>query len=235
MTDDSQIAEAANPSTTAGYAVYSPATLRWYDAVVLGLSNRFIWRCPTWRLLDLFDTHVTGNHLDVGVGTGYFLDRCRFPTESPRIVLMDANHHCLDTAAARIARYQPESIEANLFQPLPMDIGPLDSISLNYVLHCLPGNLREKCVVLDHLRPQLAPGGVLFGSTILSRGVPRSWLARQLMAAYNRKGIFGNSSDSLEILQQCLNERFECVEIDTIGCVALFVARAGKAPFIVAH
>ena len=75
----------------AGQAVYSRRALHLYDPIVLGLSNRLIWKCPTPRLLTHYERHVTANHLDVGVGTGYFLDRCRFPSTTPRIALLDLN------------------------------------------------------------------------------------------------------------------------------------------------
>ena len=74
----------------AGQAVYTKPLLASYDLLVLGLSNRMIWRCPTKHLLALYDRSVTSNHLDVGVGTGFFLDRCRFPTERPRLALKQA-------------------------------------------------------------------------------------------------------------------------------------------------
>lgn len=70
---------------TAGQAVYTKRTLALYDILVLGISNRLIWKCPTARLVDHYNTHLTANHLDVGVGTGYFLDRCRFPSATPQI------------------------------------------------------------------------------------------------------------------------------------------------------
>src|SRR5215208_4168433 len=54
----------------AGQAIYNPATLALYDIVVLGISNRLIWRCPTRHILQLYNQHATGNHLDVGVGIG---------------------------------------------------------------------------------------------------------------------------------------------------------------------
>jgi hypothetical protein len=69
----------------AGHAVYTKRMLGIYDFLVLGLSNRLIWRCPTQRLIEHYNRHVTSNHLDVGVGTGYFLDRCRFPSAAPRV------------------------------------------------------------------------------------------------------------------------------------------------------
>jgi len=42
-----------------------------YDLWVLGFSNTFVWRCPTRLLLEFYNEHISGNHLDVGVGTGY--------------------------------------------------------------------------------------------------------------------------------------------------------------------
>ncbi len=208
------------------YAIYTPTLLRWYDVIVLGISNPLIWRCPTGRMLEFFNRHVSGNHLDVGVGTGYFLERCRFPVEHPRVVLMDANPHCLTAAACRLARYQPQTIRSDVLRSIDYDGERFDSISLNYVLHCLPGTLAQKSVVLDHLRPLLHPGGVLFGATLLAGGVARSWAARWLMGVYNRRGIFGNAADTLDDLQRELQRRFEEVRIEVIGCAALFVGQA---------
>ena len=106
---------------------------------------------------------------------------------------------------------------------------PFDSISLNYVLHCLPGTMAEKAAVFDHLRPLLKPGGVIFGSTLLAEGVTRNLLARRLMAVYNRNGIFCNTADSLSALESALRNRFDEVGLRTAGCAALFWARRGPA------
>ena len=57
----------------AGQAVYSRSTLALYDWLVLGMSNRCIWNCPSAHMLALYDRYVTANHLDGGVGIGYFL------------------------------------------------------------------------------------------------------------------------------------------------------------------
>lgn len=65
---------ATSDMTHAGQAVYSSINLKLYDLIVLGISNRFIWRCPTRDILALYDTHVTDDHLDVGVGTGWYLE-----------------------------------------------------------------------------------------------------------------------------------------------------------------
>ena len=227
MNDDSSPA-APSEDAVAGQAVYSPRVLRMYDWFVLGLSNRFIWRCATRRLEGLYAQHVTGNHLDVGVGTGYFLDRCRFPTDSPRVVLMDLNQNCLDATAARIARYRPTSLKRNVLEPVAFDGAAFDSIALNYVLHCLPGRISEKAVVFDHLGALAAPGGVLFGATILGTDVPRNVVARRLMKAYNQRRVFSNADDSLTDLKSELDDRFGDWNVDVVGCVALFWARTNS-------
>jgi hypothetical protein len=36
------------------HAVYTPFTLAIYDVLVHGFSNRFAWRCPTRRLVELY-------------------------------------------------------------------------------------------------------------------------------------------------------------------------------------
>ena len=87
----------------AGQAVYSKSMLVIYDWLVLQFSNRLIWKCPSKQILALYDRHVTANHLDVGVGTGYFLDHCRFLNVRTRLGLMDLNPNCLDAAARRVA------------------------------------------------------------------------------------------------------------------------------------
>jgi hypothetical protein len=50
-----------------GQAAYSSTVLRNYDWMVLGLSNRLLWRCPTAELRRLYDRNVSDRHLDVGV------------------------------------------------------------------------------------------------------------------------------------------------------------------------
>jgi SAM-dependent methyltransferase len=217
--------ENIDKAVQAGQAVYTQRTLDLYDLVVLGLSNALIWKCPTRRVLDLYDRHIAISHLDVGVGTGWFLDHCRFPGDKPQITLLDLNPTCLERASARIARYAPTIVQANVLEPFDLDTGPFGSIGLNYLLHCLPGDVAKKAVVLDYLKPFLAPGGVVFGSTLLSDGVERSRTARALMHFYNSKGIFSNERDGVEPLRRELAARFEDVRIKVIGCAALFVAR----------
>lgn len=210
----------------AGAAVYTRRTLALYDLFVLGLSNYWIWKCPTRSLLDHFNRHVTANHLDVGAGTGYFLDKARFPAASPRIALMDVNKDALAFAARRIARYRPEIHLCNVLEPITIAARKFDSVSLNYLLHCLPGPMESKARAFDHIKTLMTPGAVLFGATLLHDGVLRSPSAARLMDFYNRQGIFSNEHDDADALRRVLSARFSSVSLEIIGCAALFSATA---------
>ena len=209
----------------AGQAFYTPRSLSFYDLGVLGVSNAWIWRCPTPAILKLFNEHVSCSHLDVGVGTGFYLDRGRFPCASPRVALMDLNESALEFTRQRIKRYQPEVYVRNVLEPLSIDGAPFDSVSLNYLLHCVPGDLRAKAVVFDHAKALMNPGAVCFGSTLLHKGVKRGWTARKLMGFYNRKGIFSNHQDSLDDFTEEFSRRFQMITLKTVGCAVLFAGR----------
>jgi hypothetical protein len=205
------------------HAVYTPSALAIYDLVVHGLSNRFAWQCPTSRLVALYEANLSANHLEAGVGTGLFIDRAS--ADFDRLVLLDINEHCLARAGYRLARFRPTIRQANLLAPIEPGLGRFNSVGLTYVLHCLPGSMGEKFVAVDHLKPLMAEGAVLFGATILGRGVAASGPARALLDLYNAKGVFNNRADDFEALAECLRKRFPRVEIERQGCVALFRAR----------
>jgi len=209
----------------AGQAFYTDRTLPNYDLRVLTLSNPLIWRCPTARLLEFYNTHVSANHLDVGVGSGYFPAHCAFPEPQPRVALMDLNLMALAYASRRIARYRPETYQRNVLEPIDLSEPGFDSISLNYLLHCLPGDMASKAVVFDHIKPLMNAGAVCFGSTLLQGGVRRNWAAKLLMAHYNRHGVFSNRHDDVETLETTLRARFSRVAVEIVGCAALFCAR----------
>lgn len=217
--------EVSQQQVEAGQAVYSRRNLKVYDLIVHGLSNPWIWKCPTERLVEHYNQYVSGNHLDVGVGTGYLLDKCRFPEPSPRVGLMDLNRNTLEYASSRIARYTPESWQRNVLEPITIERDSFDSIGMSYLLHCIPGTIESKAMAFDHLTALLNPGGVIFGATLLHEGVDRSWLARRLMDIYNKKGIFANRQDDLQGLTRELEQRFSDVSVSVVGCAALFAVR----------
>jgi len=206
----------------AGQAVYTNSTLSFYDIIVVSVSNSYIWKCPSSLIETHYNANVSSNHLDVGVGTGYFLDRCRFPNNNPRVALMDMNANSLEFTSKRLKRYKPETYQQNILEEISNPMESFDSVGANYLLHCLPGTITEKAIIFDNLKELMNPGARVFGSTILQDGVERSWAAKQLMNFYNKKGIFTNTEDDLEGLKSALSQRFENVKVDVAGCVALF-------------
>jgi hypothetical protein len=128
ITPESRVGD-AQTDPRKGWDGYTPAVLRSYDAVVLGLSNRLVWRCLGKELLAHYHAHIRARHLDVGPGTGWFLDYCRFPENRPQITLLDSNPVVLAHASRRIARYEPRCMQADVLRSLPA-IEPVDSNAL---------------------------------------------------------------------------------------------------------
>jgi SAM-dependent methyltransferase len=210
----------------AGAAIYTKFVLSIYDPLVFRFENRFVWKCPTRLLLDHYSRHVSGNHLDVGVGTGYLLDKCRYPVHNPTLALMDLNPNPLQFTAARIRRYRPTTYLANVLEPIKYDLPALDSIGLSYVLQCLPGGMVDKGRAFSNLKPFLNPGGVLFGTTILGQDVEFGPLGRLFMAVYNSRRILNNRNDNLADLEGNLEKSFAKYSVHTAGCVAFFAGQA---------
>ena len=90
------------------------------------------------------------------------------------------------------------------------------------MLHCLPGSLDAKAAAFDNVIRCSFPGGVVFGTTILGTGVEHTRLARTLMRAYNRKGIFSNLDDDRSALDHALPIASIRYELEVSGSVALF-------------
>jgi len=204
--------------------IYNEFMLRFYDLTVLQISNKFIWRCPTENLLDFFNKHITSNHLDIGVGTGYYLDKCIFPSKNPRIGLMDISSGSLKATQKRINRYSPESYHQNILEKITAEIEPFQSISMNYLIHCIPGNMDEKLKIFENVQKILLPNGIIFGSTLIF-DENQNRIAKKLMQKYNEKGIFNNYHDSREGLEKNLAKYFNHFETQKIGSAILFTGQ----------
>ena len=208
-----------------GARVYSTWFLRMYDVGVLGFNNHVAWRCPTSRILEHYNEFVSGNHLEAGVGTGWFLDHCQFPVPDPRIGLIDLNESTLQTASTRLSRYAPETHQADLLEPVHVQTDPFDSLGLCYLLHCLPVDPAQKTQVVPNLRSLLNPGAVVFGATVLGDQAGHNTVGRLMMWGLNRTGVFSNRDDTVEILTTGLEEHLDLVSLEIVGRVALFAGR----------
>ena len=208
----------------AGAAFYSGKTLLIYDLLVLRFSNRWAWKCPTSKQLEFFQKNLSANHLDVGVGSGYYPSTCHYPGHPQRMALMDLNAECLKFASRRMkpTGITPACFVADVLEPIEWGQPRFDSISLFYLLHCVPGTMAEKACVFSHLSALLNPGGILYGTTILGKGGSPNAVARKLMGIYNAKGIFSNLHDDASTLERGLKDNFASAEIHIAGEVAMF-------------
>ena len=187
----------------AGQREYTPFFLRIYDPLILGVITPLVWRCPTSRLVAAYRRHLGQRHLDVGPGTGYFLERAGMPDGTP-VTLLDPNAHVLDHASRRLRHLDITTVEADVCKPLPVHRA-FDSAALNGVLHCLPGPLPRKAAAVDHVAAVLSPTGVLFGASILGLSAGHTWLSRGILEA-----------------------SFERVELETVGSMAIFAATSPR-------
>jgi SAM-dependent methyltransferase len=211
-----------------GQADYTRALLAAYDPIVLGVVAGLVWRCPTPRLLEGYRKHVREPHLDVGPGTGYFLEKSGLPDGSP-VTILDPNSNVLRHVARRVRRLDVTPVQADVLKPLPI-AGPFESAALNLVIHCLPGPLGRKAQAVSNVAAVLAPNGVLFGASVLGTAGDQTWLSRRVLSAFNRRGAFGNLDDTEEGLGSTLAASFERVELETVGAIAIFAATTPRRP-----
>ena len=210
-----------------GQSEYSRPLLKLYDPLVLGPIARFVWRCPATRLVERYRQRIRSRHLDVGPGTGYFLERSGLPDGSP-VTILDPNPNVLRHVSQRLGQLDITAVEADVLKPLPVS-GPFDSAALHLVIHCLPGPLPRKAAAVANVAAVLAPDGVLFGASVLGTSGRHTWAARRMLDAFNRQGGFDNLNDTEEGLGEILAASFEHVELETVGSVAIFAATHPRA------
>lgn len=213
----------------AGAAVYNPLVLAVYDLFVLRLTNNYGWRSTRHSQLDLYNRHMSANHLDIGPGTGWFLKNASLPaTGQASITLMDLNatplKRCEQLLEARGVRARTHV--GSVLQPIDAQLGPFDSVGAGFLFHCVPGTwANEKGDSFRNIARVLTDNGTLFGTTVLGKGVRHNLFGRTLMHIYNgRTGIFHNEDDDLKGLVSALQSAFADVDVEVDGVVAKFVA-----------
>lgn len=212
----------------AGQVGYTRKFLPFYDLFVLRYTMPVLWRCSKKRLRRMYDENADVRHLDIGVASGYLIDKCRFPTDAPEITLMDMNPNSLEFAARRLRRYSPATHQANVLEPWGLPEQAFDSIAMSNLLHCVPGTLRDKAVVFDHALRALAPGGTVFGATVLGTESLHTKRSMKTTERLNEEGAFSNLGDRREDLEAALAARFASHEVEVEGAVALFTASNGS-------
>ena len=224
---------------SAGARYYGAITLPLYDLAVLSTVVPYAWQCPLATEQALYNKHVahSRHHLDVGVATGYFLKHASSWNKHPKpsLTLMDLNPKATQYAAWRL---QPTShfssirqITGDAREPFPMhDDTKFDSIGLFHLLHCIPGDLTEKGVVLQNAARVLHEDGVVFGANVTpdDSSSPKNLFAQSVLAVSQALGALNNQRDSHQDMEQILEDTFHDYEIERIGCMSLWSARNPK-------
>lgn len=204
---------------------FNKASLLFYDLLLYGAISKYAWGSSIQRLDSHYKKYVRHNHLEVGVGTGFLLNRVEFDSAHPRLALMDLSRECLMKTKHKVVRYAPDTYIQNLLEPIRYRIDKFDSIGINYVMHCVPGSFKEKGVAFAHLQPLLSENGVLFGTSVLSEHVHKNVLAKPFMWLMNALGVFNNRSDNAYDLHRCLEAHFQVIEFEVVGVTAFFAVR----------
>jgi len=195
-------------ATRVGQLFFSIMSHFLYDLGLYRFISPYIWRCSTKRLLDNYVENVSRNHLEIGVGSGYFLERTLCADFLERLVLLDINRRCLKKSAHRLQEFAPVSYQHNILLPMPADLKKHSSVGMNYVLHCIPGDFLT----------------MFFGATLLNHPVRCGFWPWLMMRLLNGVGIFNNQDHRLAELKEALEATFHDVEISVIGSAAVFRA-----------
>jgi len=219
--------------TSRSQAYFNPWLLFFYDFIVFRCVANFVWGISVDQLLHRYRVLTHASHLEVGVGTGYLLDK--LDPDYTDIDLMDLSDSCLRKTSARLVRFNPISFRHDILKPLDETMetmtGRYQSICLNFVLHCVPGGFASKSIAFANLKPLLQSDGVIFGATVLSRKARPKLIARTALRLLNAIGIFNNEQDHAEELLQGLKRHFVFVEVTIVGATALFFASDDNAKF----
>ena len=209
---------------SAGARYYGAVTLPLYDLAVLKTVVQYAWRCPLSKEQELYNRSVGAKHLDVGVASGYFLHHTKWPVDKPEITLMVLNPNSTKYAADRLSRYTISELAGDALEPFPTD-EKFDSVGMFHLLHCIPGNLREKQRVLENAGQVLKPGGVVFGANVTPVDCQPNRFAKSVLWLSHSLGALNNQKDSHADMEKALEETFEDYKLERVGCMSLWEAR----------
>jgi len=193
---------------------------RLYDRLIGNrLYNRAVWGVDPARYAAFAAEAVasgSGPMLDAGCGTAVFTADV-YRTATRPLTLVDRSAGMLARARERLAGSAVEFVQADLFA-LSFPPGGFETVGCFAMLHVLD----DPAAALAALRPQLAPGGRLFASMLVSDG---RRLSRAYLGALQRRGEVGppRKTDDLRAAAVAL---FDDVSVARIGAMAFLRARA---------
>ena len=143
----------------------------------------------------IFEHHFqkySRNHLEIGPGTGYFLQR-RYPIS--HLTLMDINKDTLDYTRHNLKGNYPHIsvMEHDIFKK-PKRLDRVQSVGINYVLHCVPGRLDTKLECLVN-NIHVGRDTTFFGATVIQDDTNQTFLSKTELYLLNKYKIFYNQND----------------------------------------
>ena len=233
---------------SAGARYYGALTLPLYDWAVLKTVVPYAWQCPLSKEQELYHTSVGPRHLDVGVASGYFLRHTQWPTNHDNgkglpkeIVLMDLNPNSTKYAADRLRRmeYPVSEVVGDALDlksyPKVTDHG-FDSVGMFHLLHCIPGDLKQKKVVLENAGKVIHPDGVVFGANVtpfVNDDDDSTWepnlFAKAVLAVSHTTGALNNQKDSHKDMEMILDDIFHDYKLERVGGMSLWEGRNPKS------
>ncbi len=199
-----------------------------YDRLVNEINCEKVWGCSKKYIIDNYNKNINSKHLEIGPGTGYFLKKENLNVDLNKLTLIDVNDKILNYSKNNLqSEYSKiDILSHDLFTTkIPSNI-KFNSVGINYVLHCVPGNLQTK---LDKLISNLGNNEYnLFGASVICDSININLIAEYELIFLNAFGIFNNNYDTYEELNEYLNNRNLNFSLKRHGYVALFNINIGK-------
>jgi hypothetical protein len=193
-------------------------SLKFYDYLVNDINCTYAWRCHKSNIFENYKNNIKTNHLEIGPGTGYFLKN---NYNINKLYLMDINEDTLNFSKNNLSlNYQVETINHNIFED-KLEIKDLDSVGLNYVLHCVPGKLEDN---INNLINNLESNNKInfFGATVVSDKDLQNRLSSIELFFLNKYNIFNNEMDYSKNLIDYLKFNKISFSKKIVGNVVLF-------------
>ncbi|MFO1126718.1 MAG: hypothetical protein U1E25_16535 [Methylocystis sp.] len=127
------------------------------------------------------------------------------------------------------SRYRPETYVRNVLETIDCDGFKSDLLGVNYLLHCLPGDMAMKARAFDFLSPLMSEGACR-SRLDAAAGRRRAQLrGAAIDGVLQFQGHILEYADDLGALTRELENRFDAVNVETVGCAALFSARVANS------
>ena len=193
-----------------------------YDRFVNQINCEKVWKCSQKHIIDNYRANIDCNHLEIGPGTGYFLKKQNLNIDFNNLTLVDVNskilHYSKNNLQSECSNI--EILSHDLFaSQIPREV-EFNSVGINYVLHCVPGNLQTK---LDKLISNLGDNKYnLFGASVICDPLHMNVIAEYELMFLNAFGIFNNNNDTYQELNEYLNNTNLNFSLKKQGYVAIF-------------